>query len=62
MVEVYNESIYDLFVTPHDHVQEKLLIQMKGKEMHVPVRLTQTSTYSMSGVFQAEGVVFHRII
>uniref|UniRef100_A0A1X7T4I7 Kinesin motor domain-containing protein n=1 Tax=Amphimedon queenslandica TaxID=400682 RepID=A0A1X7T4I7_AMPQE len=36
MVEVYNESIYDLLKSPNE-VQEKLQIHKKGKELHVPV-------------------------
>ena len=40
MVEVYNESIYDLLKSPNE-VQEKLQIQKKGKEMHVPVSTVQ---------------------
>ena len=37
MVEVYNESVYDLLVSP-DEGHEKLTIQSKGKNVTVPVR------------------------
>ena len=36
MVEVYNESIYDLLAPP-DEGHEKLTIQKKGKDIVVPV-------------------------
>ena len=36
MVEVYNESVYDLLVPPEDG-HEKLTIQSKGKNVSVPV-------------------------
>lgn len=36
MVEVYNESLYDLLTSPNT-VHDKLTIQKKGKDIHVPV-------------------------
>lgn len=43
MVEVYNESVYDLLVSP-DEGHEKLTIQNKGKNVTIPVsNLTSNS-------------------
>jgi hypothetical protein len=36
MVEVYNESVYDLLAPPEDG-REKLTIQKQGKDVTVPV-------------------------
>lgn len=36
MVEVYNESVYDLLTSPSE-VREKLQIQKNGKDIIVPV-------------------------
>ena len=36
MVEVYNEAVYDLLVSP-DEGHEKLVIQKRGKDIVVPV-------------------------
>lgn len=41
MVEVYNESIYDLLISPNE-VHEKLQVQKKGKSVHIPVSLVIT--------------------
>ena len=40
MVEVYNESIYDLLASPEDF-HEKLTIQKKGKDIIVPVSMVE---------------------
>lgn len=39
MMEVYNESVYNLLVSSSTDVHEKLTIQQKGKEIIVVVRL-----------------------
>lgn len=36
MLEVYNESVYDLLAPPEDG-REKLTIQKRGKDLHIPV-------------------------
>uniref|UniRef100_A0A1X7U2C3 Kinesin motor domain-containing protein n=1 Tax=Amphimedon queenslandica TaxID=400682 RepID=A0A1X7U2C3_AMPQE len=50
MVEVYNESIYDLLKSPNE-VQEKLQIHKKGKELHVP-GLTEIEVCSTDDVIK----------
>ena len=44
MVEVYNESVYDLLVSP-DEGHEKLQLQKKGNDVIVPVSIVIVSVY-----------------
>ena len=44
MVEVYNESVYDLLVSP-DEGHEKLQLQKKGNDVIVPVSIVIVCVY-----------------
>ena len=44
MVEVYNESVYDLLVSP-DEGHEKLQLQKKGNDVIVPVSIVIVNVY-----------------
>ena len=47
MVEVYNESVYDLLVSP-DEGHEKLQLQKRGNDVIVPVSLPKYCMYMYS--------------
>ena len=51
MVEIYNECIYDLLISPNE-VHEKLQIQKKGKSIHVPVSILRLENLTQQLIMQ----------
>lgn len=54
MVEVYNESVYDLLVSPEEG-HEKLQLQKKGNDVIVPVSTVICVDYERQGRIDHKG-------